>query len=518
MYGKGISQPRHAHGTLIEVKMTQSGNSTTIWTLSWKASALFLSLGAGFAARGLAQSSQDLPQAPTPNPAALILPAATHPGADGLPIQTATGGAITLGLDEAIQRGMQYNLQQILAQQNERAVHGEILTVGNNLLPTLTAQVQSNTEEINLAALGFKPSSLSGLNLGGATFAEIVKVNTTSAQLNLSQALFNLPAYEFYRAAQKAEIVAQLSTKLGRGNMALSVGTQYLQCIADSAQITNAIALEKSDEVALRQATLSHDAGVGINLDVLRARVQLQTQQQVRISAENTLAKDKISLARLIGLPADQELQLTDTVPFAEFETMAEPDALKLAFTRRKDYLSLQAQVEVAQHTAKAVRYQRLPTLAFGGYYGVLGETTGLYHGDFVAQGKLQFPIFQEASLRGESEVANAQIDRVKSQLANLRDTIDQQIRSNMLDVQSSSELVKVARSNVELSKQELSDATDRFTAGITDDLPLVQAQATLAAAQNRLVQSEFQYNQSKLALARSIGVVETQYKTYLGR
>ena len=466
----------------------------------------------------LAQGPQDLPQAPTPSAAVLARAANTRPGPDGLPVQVAMPEAMALSIDDAIQRGMQFNLQQILYQQNERAVHGEILTVGNNLLPTLSAQFQSNTEEINLAAMGFNPALLanSGLDLGA--FTEIVKVNTTSAQINLSQALFNLPAYEFYRAAQKAELVAQLNTKLGRGNVALNVGTKYLQCLADAAQITNAIALERSDEVALRQATLSHDAGVGINLDVLRARVQLQTQQQVRISAENTLAKDKIALARLIGLPADQELTLTDTVPFAEFETMAQPDALKLAFTRRKDYLALEAQVEVARHTAKAVRYQRLPTLALGGYYGVLGETTGLYHGDFVAQGKLQFPIFQEASLRGESEVATAQIQRVQSQMASLKIDIDQQIRSNMLDVQSSSDLVKVARSNVDLSAQELSDATDRFKSGITDDLPLVQAQATLAAAQNRLVQSEFQYNQSKLALARSIGVVETQYKSYLGR
>ncbi len=497
----------------------QSGRFPKTSTKSWRSFLAFSCVAAPLLAHSLlGQSPQELPSAPAPNGAVLFQPALTRPGTGGLPVQAATGGAMPLGLDEAIQRGMQYNLQQILAQQNERAVHGEILTVGNNLLPTITAQVQSNAQEINLAAMGFKASTLSGLNLGNFAFSEIVKVNTTSAQLNLDQALFNLPAYEFYRAAQKAELVAQLTTRLGRGNMALSVGTQYLQCIADSSQIANALALEKSDEVALRQATLSHDAGVGINLDVLRARVQLQTQQQARISAEVTLAKDKIALARMIGLPADQELTLTDTVPFSEFAALSQPEALKLAFTRRKDYLSLEAQLEVAQRTAKAVRYQRLPTLAFTGFYGVLGETTGLYHGDFVAAGKLQFPIFQEASLRGESEVASAQIDRVRSQLASLRVTIDQQIRSNMLDVQSSSELVKAAQSNVELSQQALSDATDRYTAGVTDDLPLVQAQATLVAAQNRLVQSEFQYNQSKLALARSIGVVETQYKSYLGR
>jgi len=465
-----------------------------------------------------AQSPQELPAAPAPNPAVLFQPAAVQPGPDGLPLQVATRGALPLSLDEAIQRGMNYNLQQILAQQNERAVHGQILTVGNALLPSLKAQVQTTANELNLAAMGFKPSLLSSFGLSASGFSEIVKVNTTSAQLNVNQALFNLPAYEFYRAAQKAALVAELTTKLGRGNLALYVGTQYLQCIADASQVANAVALEKSDEVALRQATLSHDAGVGINLDVLRAKVQLQTQQQARISAENTLAKDKIALARLIGLPADQELTLTDTVPFAEFAELSEPDALKLAFTRRKDYLSLQAQLEVARHASKAVRYQRLPTLAFGGFYGVLGETTGLYHGDFVAQGTLRFPIFEEAALRGETEVASAQIARVQSQLASLRIDIDEQIRANMLDVESSAELVKAARSNVDLATQALSDTSDRFNAGITDDLPLVQAQAALVAAQNQLVQSEFTYNRSKLALARSIGVVETQYKTYLGR
>jgi outer membrane protein TolC len=300
--------------------------------------------------------------------------------------------------------------------------------------------------------------------------------------------------------------------------MALRAGTAYLQALADAAQITNALALEKADEVALRQAQLSHDAGVGTHLDVLRAQVQLQTQQQVRISAEDTFAKDKIAITRLIGLPADQEITLTDTVPFSELAAMPEPEALQLAFTQRFDYLSLQAQLDADQHSAKAIRYQRLPTLAFGGFYGVLGETHGLYHGDYTAQGKLEFPIFEEGSLRGEREVADAQISRVRSQLANLRVAIDQQIRDSLLDVQSSAELVKVARSNVELSTQELKDATDRFTAGVTDNLPLVQAQATLAAAQTRQVESEFQYNQSKLGLARNIGIVETEYKAYLGR
>jgi outer membrane protein TolC len=296
------------------------------------------------------------------------------------------------------------------------------------------------------------------------------------------------------------------------------VGTQYLLALADAAQIENARSLEKADEVVLQQATDSHDAGVGTHLDVLRAQVQLQVQQQTLINAENTFAKDKIGLNRMIGLPADQEITLTDPAPYAEYAELSLDDAMKLAFVRRKDLLSLQAQMEVATKTRTAVRAERLPTLSFNGYYGVLGEISGLYHGVFAATGKVSVPVFEEGQLRGEREVADAQVLGLRQQIESLRVAIEAEIRASMLDVESSNELVKVARSNVALATQELQDATDRFTAGVDDNLPVVQAQAVLAAAQSQLVNTLYQYNQSKLQLARNTGVVESQYKVYLGR
>jgi outer membrane protein TolC len=191
---------------------------------------------------------------------------------------------------------------------------------------------------------------------------------------------------------------------------------------------------------------------------------------------------------------------------------------MRLAFQRRKDLLSLQSQLEVATQARRAVKSERLPTLAFNGYYGVLGQIGGLYHGVFAATGKVSVPVFQEGQLRGEGEVAAAQVIALRQQIESLRVSIEWQIRAAMLDVESSNELVKVARSNVDLATQEVQDATDRFTAGVDDNLPVVQAQAVLAAAQSRLVQTLYQYNQSKLILARNTGVVESQYKVYLGR
>ncbi|WP_433967592.1 TolC family protein [Tunturiibacter gelidiferens] len=453
--------------------------------------------------------SADLPSAPMPNPVKL-------PG--GVMVEQATPGALPLSLDDAIARGEKRNLQMLLVIQNERLVRGQVLTVENSLLPSLTAKGQIEAQQINLAAQGFKGQSLVGLGLPPGAFNEIVKVNTASAQMSLNQQLFNVPAYYLFRSAQQAAKVANLTTLNQLGGVTLAVGTQYLLALADASQIANAQALEKADEVAYQQAKASHEAGVGTNLDELRARVQLQTQQQALINDENAFAKDKISLNRLIGLPADQEITLTDTSPYAEFAQLPLEDAKKLAYQRRKDLLSLQAQLEVAAKARKAVRAERLPVVSFDGYYGVLGEIGSLYHGVFTATGKVSVPVFQEGQLRGEREVADAQISGLTQQIASLRVTIEQQIRAAMLDVQSSNDLVKVAKSNVDLATQELQDATDRFSAGVDDNLPVVQAQATLAAAQSRLVNTLYQYNQSKLQLARNTGVVETQYKVYLGR
>ena len=468
--------------------------------------AVCLALGAAAPAQ-TAQKTQDLPQAPTPN---LPLPG-------GVTVQRATPGAMPLSIDNAIELGLKQNLQIVLDRQNEHRVHGLLLTVENSLLPSLSAEGSTSAQEIDLAALGFKPGAIM---IDGMTpnFASIVKVDVTSAQINLDQQLFNVPAYYLYRAAQKSENVASLTTLNERGSVALAVGTQYLRALADASEIDNARALMQADQVAFEQARASHQAGVGTNLDELRARVQLQTQQQAVINDENTFAKDKIALNRLLGLPADQELALTDTAPFAEFETMPIEQAKAMAFEHRKDFLSLEAQKEVADRTLKAVRAERYPSLEFKGDYGVIGQTQGLYHGVFSATGKLSFPIFEEGQLRGEREVAQAQVLGLREQIDSLRVTIEQQIRSAMLDVQSSKELVDVARSNVDLATQVLQDATDRFQAGVDDNLPVVQAQATLADAQSRLVESLYQYNQSKLQLARNTGVVETQYKVYLGR
>lgn len=484
--------------------------------------------GALCAAPAISQQPNSLPDAPSAVHAAEFAQA-TSAAASGLAsgrpefggnavVQPASPDVLPLTLDDAISRGLQRNLQMQLATETERTIRGEVLSIGNYLLPNLKLTAYTTAEELNLAAMGFKPSSLAAFGFPPGLIQEIVKVNVTDAQVSLDQPVFNLPDFYLFSAARKAADVAQWNTLNTRGGVIDAVATQYLATLADEAQIANTQALVDSDQEQLRQATLSHEAGVGTNLDVLRAQVQLQTEQQTLISAQNTFDKDKIALNRLIGLPAGQPITLTDKVPYAEFEAMPLEQAKTIAYQRRKDLLALQSQLEIARRVRKATRYERLPQLAFSGYYGVLGETTGMYHGVFTAEGVLKIPLFEEGRFRGETEIAAAQEAGLQSQIDSLKQTIEEQIRASMLDVQSSAQLVKVAQSNVDLAREELADTRDRFAAGVTDNLPVVQAQASLAGAESQLVATQFAYNHAKLELARNSGVIEIEYRQFLGR
>lgn len=464
----------------------------------------------------------NLPEAPAPQaPSAPVTSAlsAVKPRDLGHGVSTpvSTGQPLQLSLDDAVRLGLQYNLTISVDLQNQRQIGGLQLTAYNALIPSLTASAQTSTQEINLAAMGFNAATIQPLLPPGITLNTIVKVDTTSARLSLNQQLFNLPAFEIYRAAKATVEQAKWTALLNRGTVVEQVASQYLKVLADTSSIANAESQLLSDRELERQSLARRDAGTGTNLDLIRARVERQNREQQLIADTATFEKDKVQLNRLMGIAADQPLMLVDAVPYHELEALPLDKAKQVAYVRRKDLLSLQAQLRSAELQRRAIRYERLPVVKVNGYYGVLGQTRGLYHGVFVAQGGVDFPIFEEARIRGDREVSDAQLLSLRSQINSLRSDIEQQIRSAMLDVNTSDVLVRDATSNVNLATEALDETRQRFRAGIDDNLPVVRAEATLANAQAQLVSALYQFNTAKLQLARNTGVVESQYDTYLG-
>ncbi len=436
-------------------------------------------------------------------------------------METPVRGPLPLSLDDAVSLGLARNLRLKYEQANQRTVRGYQGQINNALLPNLQFRAASTAQQLNLAALGFNPSKvgplLASFGVNPSSLQTIVKVNTTSAQISLDQQLFNLPDFELFRAIKPEFKSVDLSVADSNEQLVQAVTTAYLKVLADQANLRNTIAQEGSSKATLDQATQRDEAGVGVRLDVLRAQVDYQQRQQAHVAAESQLDKDGIQLNRVMGLPAGQQLDLIDEAPFAELSDLDLDEARRTAYAHRNDLLSLQQTIIVASHEAKAIRYQRLPTLAVNGFYGILGETTGSYHGVFTAEGSLKVPVFREAAQRGEQQTADAQLQQARDQEDNLRGTIEAQIRTSLLDVETASQLVKVAQSNADLSQQELGDARERFSAGVTDNLEVVDAEAAVTGAQAQLVSALYQFNVAKVSLARSTGVLQSRYRAFLG-
>jgi outer membrane protein TolC len=428
----------------------------------------------------------------------------------------ATDEVLKLSLDDAVRLGLKNNLGLKEAENGEKSRQGQKNEALQNFLPTITLTGDTGVHQLNLVAEGFSPGVMKKFGLSG--ISGITRDEVTEGQIHYGQMLFSLPVIATWKAAGAAERAAYFARMSARDEVVQQVASAYLHALAASSEVDNAKALESEGQLLLHHAHEAHEAGTAANLDELRARVQLQAQQQALIAAQNAFEKNLILLKREIGVDPGQKIALTDPAPYSELAAQTPEELRAVACKNRQDYQSLQSQAAALKAVHLAYRGQRLPSLSFGGYYGVSRVGGVGSHGNMAAVGTLNFPLFREARLRGDTEAAQAHLDAVNSQLADMRGQIDQQVRSALLDAEATAKLVEVARSNVDLATRALADETDRVNAGVDDNLPLVTAQATLASAQSNMVESLYQYNLSKLALARAAGILEAQYRVYLGK
>ena len=438
--------------------------------------------------------------------------------------QPLSSDSLQISLDDAIQRGLRNNLGLKEAENGQKALHGERNEALQEFLPTIWLTGDTGYYMHDLAALGFGPKVIdefTPLFPGGkppAGLSAITRDDLTDGQIHFTQTLFSGPVIHAWKAAGAAERASYFSMMSARGEVVQQVAFAYLRALADESEVQNSLALVAQAHTLFEHQEAAHAAGTAANLDELRAHVQLEEQQQALIAAQNSRAKDLILLKREIGVDPAQEVALTDPAPYADLAEQSIEEVRALAYRSRQDYQNLQNQAVEYKAAHAVYRSERLPTLSFNSYYGTSTVNGAGTHGNWMAVGTLSFPIFREARLRGDEDASKAQMDAINAQLTDLRNHIDEQVRAALLDVDSNRKLVEVARSNVDLATRALSDETDRVNAGVDDNLPLVTAQATLATAQTNFVESLYQYNVSKLLLARAAGVLETQYRSYLGR
>ena len=447
-----------------------------------------------------AQLNLSAPQsAPTPQPASSYQGsvATDKPSADTL----------QLTLEDAVQRGLKTNLGLLLSNTQTANSRGQRLQDLQALLPSIDGNIKEAFVQSDLAAQGLKIPGFPTI---------IGPFGYTDIRANLTWTVLNLNSLKTYMAARHNFQSAQLSAEDARQLVILTVGNAYLKVLADQAQIESTEQQVSTSKVSLDQATSNHSAGTAPRLDELRAQVDNQSLQQQLIVAKNAKEKDKLALARTIGLPLGQSFELADKAPYSAFDQPDVQQAIKQALANRKDRQASAEATKGDEEARKAATYDRLPTLKAEADYGDIGVNVRHSHGTVDATGTLTIPIFKEAQFRGEAQVAQSQLDQQRFQQNDLDSQIEADVRDALLDIASSQQQVEVSHSNVQLSTEVLSEAQQRYKAGVSDNLAVSNAQQTVAQANSQYVNSLYQHNVAKLNLARAMGVAQN-YKDYLG-
>jgi outer membrane protein TolC len=461
---------------------------------------------AAFAVTGLvAQTSS-----PSPYPS-ISLPGSQSPFTGSEPDGQATPQVLQLSFQGAIDRGLRNNLGFLLAGDQTIMARGERWKELSNLLPNFGVRIQEDAQTTSLTALGFKS------NFFPFPVPRVIgPFNYFDARASLTQSLFSFKDIEQERAAEERLKSANYSLKDAREVVVLAVGNSYLLAIASAARIETAQAQVENAQALYDKAADQLKAGLTPSIDALRSRVELQTRQQQLIAASNDFAKQKLSLARIIGLPSGQEFELTEKAPYEALTPLPIETYLQRAYSSRSDYQAAQAQVRAAEFVRRGATAGHYPTLDLSANFGDIGVTPAESNGTWQVNGGLNIPIFAGGKVHSDVLEAESQLKQARSQLNDLRGRIDYEVRASLLDLNSAAQQVEVARSSVDLAEQALVQSRDRFAAGVTDNLEVVQAQEAVASAHESFIQSLYAHNLAKVELARAIGDAEQGVDRYL--
>jgi outer membrane protein TolC len=264
----------------------------------------------------------------------------------------------------------------------------------------------------------------------------------------------------------------------------------------------------ETSQAVYDRAVDQQTAGTAAGIDVLRAQVELKQQLQRMLAQTNQFERDKLTLGRIIGLPAGQDFAISETVPFAALASMSQDQALQTAAAQRADLQSYKARVRAAEEAVKAARGERYPTAEVAADYGDV-LTPGESHGTFAVVASAKIAVFDGGRIAGAIIQARSALKQRQDELADLGGQIEYQVRTAFLDIRSAADQVAVARDNLDLANQTLVQARDRFSAGVSDTVEVVQAQESVATANDTLISALFAHNVSKVALARALGGAE---------
>jgi outer membrane protein TolC len=415
-----------------------------------------------------------------------------------------------LTLQDAIQKALQANLSVLSAGTRVEEAEGtRMRRLSAALLPRVSAQAYANYQNHDLQA--------QGLSFAGLPIPKMVgPLSNYDFRVYAQQNVFDLASYRGFKASERALDAGKMDYRDARDLIVRAIAALYLNAQSAEARVDAAQSRVTDSSALYKLAKDKHDAGTATGVDVLRAQVQLDNDRQALLIARNQLKRSLLELARNLGMSPATPLELAEPLNYRALNPLEIEALAPAALLARADYLSLNSQRAGLVEQQRASRARFYPKLSVNGNFGEIGRSIGSVRSTGLLQGQIDFTLF-DRDRNGEAQELASRVKRIDDQIADLRRGIEEDIGDALLNLDSTTEQVAVAREGQELARRELQLAQDRFQSGTANNVEVVTAQDELARAEENYILAVSSHVDAKFALARALGDTETNIAKFMG-
>jgi outer membrane protein len=414
--------------------------------------------------------------------------------------------ALRLTLDQAVGLAIKQNPTAQIAVLSSAQSEQDKNIARADLLPQASARISDEAQKVNLRA-----------QFGGRTpFPGFPKTlgpyQLFSAGPSVSAPVFDLSLWQRYRATQNTLNASRANSLSTREQVILLVVSQYIGTLRAVANVQASQSRVELAQALYDQAADLQKEGVGTGIDTLRANVELQNEKQRLLEAENERETLLYGLSRLLNLDPRQQVELADSLSFFDTPQPEVEPSIEAALAERQEWKALGSQIKAAENQKKAAQDSRLPSVRFDGTYAYVGTSGNTTLPTYTYEGSVNLPLFTGGRIHAEIVRADLEIRKLEEQQADLRNQIALDVKTALLNLQSARNEVQVANLGVQLSKEEVDQARDRFKAGVANNIEVIQAQDSLSRANDNQIAALYRFNQARADFARSIGQMEKVY------
>jgi outer membrane protein TolC len=422
---------------------------------------------------------------------------------NGLPANAPTE-VLRLTLDQAVALALKQNTTaQIAVIQAAEAVQDKNVARAA-LLPQGQLEASDAVRRVNIQSQFGKPIPGFPQHIG--------PLQVFQAGPSFSAPVFDLTLWRRYQAERSIASAQKANSLSTREQVVLLVVSQYIGTLRAVATVQAAGSRVDLAQALYNQAADLQHEGVGTGIDTLRANVELQNEKQRLLESQADRETSLFALSRLLNLDPRQTIELADSLSYFETPQPEVEQSIEEALSVRYEWKSLNDQIKAAQWEKKQAWDTRLPALRVDGDWEYQGTRLNNGIPTYNYEVALSMPLFTGGRIRAETTRADLEIQRLQQQQADLRNQIGLDVKNALINLTSARSQVQVANLGVQLSTEEVDQARDRFRAGVANNIEVIQAQDSLARANDNQIAALYRFNQARADLARSVGQMERVY------